>query len=353
MERAVPIQLHFQAAIPQSRGTVRFDCTIVRESHARMAKSLFEYAEWLTERNLRWPAAPKLESAKATPYLKPLPGIKAVTWNVYGTLLRISDGDLLFLHPQEVRMEIALDKTIQEFNMWNSMTRKPGKPWEYMYQKYQHALEDLKMASSGRKGDITEVNSGQIWKKLLGMLDKKDYEYDVGFYGDLDELAIKVAYFFHSSLQGVEAAENALQALITIQSPGLRQALLADAQPFTVVQLFRALMEQGSIPRPDTLFTPSLNTFSYVEGVRKPSKTLFLRAVDRFVKVGIEPEQILHVSSRVGDDLAVAKSLGMRTALYAAEKLGLQAAAEELKDPATKPDRLITSLMQVRDLVGA
>lgn len=317
-----------------------------------MAKSLFEYAEWLTERNLRWPAAPKVESAKATPYLKALSGIKAVTWNVYGTLLRITDGDLLFQHPQAIRMEIALDKTIQEFNMWNSMTRKPGKPFEYMQQKYLHAFDELKMASSGRKGDVTEVNSAHLWKRLLSMLDKKDYEYDVDFYGDLDELSEKVAYFFHCSLQGVEAAEGALPVLLAVQGGGLRQSLLSDAQPFTIVQVFRALLAQGSIPRPDVLFTPSLNTFSYVEGVRKPSKTLFLRAVDRFVKIGIEPEQILHVSSRVADDLAVAKSLGMRTALYAAEKLGLQVTPDELKDPATKPDRLLTSLMQVRDLLS-
>ena len=317
-----------------------------------MAKSLLEYAEWLAERNLRWPAAPKLESAKATPYLKPLSGIKAVTWNVYGTLLRISDGDLLFQHPQPIRMEIALDKTIQEFNMWNSMTRKPGKPWEYMQQKYLHVFDELKMASSGRKGDITEVNSAHIWKKLLSMLDKKDYEYDVELYGDLDEFSEKVAFFFHCSLQGVEASNGALSAVLAIQSAGLRQALLADAQPFTLVQLTRALQDQGAIPRKEPLFSPSLNTFSYVEGVRKPSKTLFLRAVDRLVKIGIEPEQILHVSTRVHDDLAVAKSLGMRTALYAAEKLGLQAAAEELKDPATKPDRLMTKLLDVREILG-
>src|SRR6185436_4373061 len=137
--------------------------------------------------------------------------------------------------------------------------------------------------------------------------------------------------------------------LLQLQSGGLRQALLADAQPFTPVQLLRALEEQGTLPD-EPLFTSSLNTFSCVEGVRKPSKTLFLRAVDRLVKSGIEPEQILHVSSRVRDDLAVAKSLGMRTALYAAEKLGLQASSEELKDAATKPDRLITSLDQVREI---
>lgn len=318
-----------------------------------MAKSLLEYAEWLAERNLKWPAAPNLETAKATPYLKPLPDIRAISWNVYGTLLRISDGDLLFQHPQAIRMEIALDKTIQEFNMWNSMTRKPGKPWEYMQQKYLHALDDLRLASSGRKGDMTEVNSAQIWKKLLSMLDKKDYTYDTALYGDLDEYSEKVAYFFHSSLQGVEAPEGALKALLAVQSAGIRQAILADGQPFTIVQVFRALREQGNLPSPEAIFSPPLSTLSYIEGVRKPSKTLFLRAVDRFVRVGIEPEQILHISSRVKDDLAVAKSLGMRTALFAAEKLGLQVSGDELKDPATKPDRLLTKFDQVRELVGA
>ena len=317
-----------------------------------MAKSLFEYTEWLTERKLRWPAPPKMETAKATPYLKPLPGIKAVTWNVYGTLLRITDGELLFHHPQAVRMEIALDKTIQEFNMWNSMTRKPGKPWEYMQLKFVNALDELKMASSGRKGDVTEVNSAQLWRKLLGMLDKKDYEYDTSLYGDMDELAEKVAYFFHSSLQGIEAAPGALKTVLAISSAGLKQALLADAQPFTIVQLFRVLLDQGTIPEPGGVFKPSLNTLSCVEGVRKPSKTLYLRAVDRFVKLGLEPEEILHVSSRIRDDLAIAKSLGMRTVLYAAEKLGLQATSEEMKDPAMKPDRLITELVQLRDIVG-
>ncbi|MEI8380137.1 MAG: HAD family hydrolase [Planctomycetota bacterium] len=328
------------------------DASFYLKSHHRMAKSLLEYAEWLAERNLRWPAPPALETAKATPYIKPLTGIRAVTWNVYGTLLRIADGDLLFQHPQAIRMEIALDKTIQEFNMWNSMTRKPGKPWEYMQQKYLKVLEDLKMASSGRKGDVTEVNSAEVWKKLLSMLDKKDYEYDTSLYGDIDEFSEKVAYFFHSSLQGVEASEGALDALLSLQSGGLRQAVVTDGQPFTLAQLHRALLAQGRLPSPDAIFSPSLNTFSYIEGVRKPSKTLFLRAVDRFVKLGIEPEQVLHVSSRVKDDLAVAKSLGMRTALYAAEKLGLQVSGEELKDPATKPDRLITKLSQVRDILG-
>ena len=318
-----------------------------------MAKTLLEYADWLLERQLRWPAAPKAEPAKATPYLKPLTAIKAVTWNVYGTLLRIADGDLLFQHPQAIRMEVALDKTIHEFNMWNSMTRKPGKPWEYMLQKYVHALEEQQMASSGRMGDKVEVNSAKLWLKLIGMLDKKDYQYDTSIYGDMEAYSEKVAYFFHSSLQGVEAAPNAHAVLSAVAGGGFRQALLADAQPFTVTQLIRGLREQGPVAAVDSLFQPALHTFSYLEGVRKPARTLFLRAMDRFNKLGLEPENILYISSRVRDDIAIARSLGMRTALYAAEKLGLQADAEDMKDPHLKPDRLLTDLMQVRDLIGA
>ena len=318
-----------------------------------MAKTLLEYADWLAERKLPWPAAPKPEPAKATPYLKPLTGIKAVTWNVYGTLLRIADGELLFQHPQAIRMEVALDKTIHEFNMWNSMTRKPGKPWEYMQQKYLHALDEQQMASSGRKGEPVEVNSAKLWLKLIGMLDKKDYQYDTSLYGDLDGLSEKVAYFFHSSLQGVEAAPQALATLSALSAGGFRQALFADAQPFTIVQLVLALREQGPVPSPDSLFNSPLHTLSYLEGVRKPARTMFLRAMDRFNKLGLEPAQVLYVSTRVRDDLALAKSLGMRTALYAAEKLSLQADPEDMKDSHMKPDRLLTDLAQVRDLVGA
>ena len=161
-----------------------------------------------------------------------------------------------------------------------------------------------------------------------------------------------MAYFFHSSLQGVEAAPHALATLVALSSSGIRQALFADAQPFTVTQLICALREQGTVPLPDSLFDSSLHTFSYIEGVRKPSRTLFLRAMDRFNKLGLEPGNVLYVSTRVRDDLAVAKSLGMRTALYAAEKLSLQAEPEDMKDPHLKPDRLVTDLAQVRELVG-
>ena len=57
-----------------------------------MPQSLTEYAEWLDGRDHTWPVPPPVEPVKATPSARPLDGVAAVTWSVYGTLLRISDG---------------------------------------------------------------------------------------------------------------------------------------------------------------------------------------------------------------------------------------------------------------------
>src|ERR1700722_12295365 len=163
-----------------------------------MAKTLSEYADWLDERKLIWPAAPKRVPITAKPSIGQLAGIRAVAFSVYGTLVRITDGQLLLQHPQAVRMEIALDKTIKEFNMWNSMTRKPGKPAEGMIVRYARALDEQRMAVTAAPGEVPEVDAAVLWMKLIRQLQQKDYTYEISKYGELEEFAEKVAYFFHS-----------------------------------------------------------------------------------------------------------------------------------------------------------
>ena len=69
------------------------------------------------------------------------PKVRAVLWTVYGTLLSIPPhGELLFQHPQDFVQEMALEKTISEFKMWGSMSRKPGQPADYMREIYRKAV---------------------------------------------------------------------------------------------------------------------------------------------------------------------------------------------------------------------
>lgn len=317
-----------------------------------MPQSLAEYAQWLADRNLRWPAPPKMEPVRAQPHLDPIPGIRVVLWNLYGTLLRIADGELLHEVPDRLRMEVALDKTIREFNMWYSMTRKPGAPWEYMSVIYRRIVEDMQLISTRRKGDVREVDSAKAWRKVLDKLMQKEYAYDEAQYGDLDDLSEKIAYYFHKSLQGHAAAPESARTLTTIADAGLHQGLLADAQCFSVAQLLSDLRDQEPTTPLATLFRSDLGTLSYLLGVRKPSLSLFAAAYRKVKALGVEPEQVLYIGSRVAGDLAVAKSVGFHTAVYAGEKLGLSLTAADLQNPETCPDRLLTKLGQVRDVLG-
>lgn len=317
-----------------------------------MPKSLQEYAEWLAGRDLIWPKPPPAEPVKAKPFIKPLPGIRAVTWSVYGTLLRISGGELTFDSTTGIQMQVALEKTIDEFNMWNSMTRKPGAPWETMAPKYRRFLEDKQMAGTERKGDVPEVDSAEIWLRIIGGLLQKEYSYDQLLYGDLDDLAEKIAYFFHANLQGVEAAPNALGTLQSVAQAGIVQGVLANAQWFTLAQMLQALSVQGKLPPLWDLFDSECMTLSCEEGVRKPSPSLYETCLKRLAGKGIGPAGVLHIGTRLKDDLAVAKALGMKTALYTGDRLMMQATPAELKDPNTKPDRLLTDLDQIRDVLG-
>jgi FMN phosphatase YigB (HAD superfamily) len=314
-----------------------------------MPLSLEQYAAYLDTRDLPWPAPPEVDRPKVKPHLVPLPTVRAVTWNIYGTLLAIAGGDLVFEHPNDFIMTVALDKTVQEFKMWASMSRKPGQPAEYMKVIYDQVLDEQKLATGGEK--YPEVTADRLWEAIIKKLFQKDYKFDASFYGSLNEYGRKVAYFFHASLQGTACYPGAAAALRHVSSAGLAQGLLADAQCFTTVQLQRGLAAQGPVNLDDVM--PSdLRALSYEVRGRKPSERLLRHSLKQFANRGITPDQVLHVGSRVVQDLIPARRLGMKTALFAGDRASLQASAAQLKDPPGRPDVLLSELDQIAFVIS-
>ncbi len=186
-----------------------------------MALTLQEYASYLDKRSdLSWPAVPEIELARAKPSLTRLAGVRAVTWNIYGTLLALWGGQLYLEHPQKLMMDIALDKTIQEFKMWASMSRKPGQPADYLRQIYANILlEQQSVPVAGEK--FPEISADRIWNAFIKKLFRKDYQFDALSMGSLNEFSRKVAYFFHASMQGTACYPGRSRGLATRESAGL------------------------------------------------------------------------------------------------------------------------------------
>src|SRR5262249_34536510 len=193
---------------------------------------------------------------------------------VYGTLLAVAGGELYFEHPDQFVMEVALDKTIQEFKMWGSMSRKPGQPADYLRQIYNNLLAEQRTLPGGSEKH-PEVSVDRLWEAFIKRLLQKEYQFDASFYGSLNEFSRKVAYFFHASLQGTSCYAGAAAALRHVKESGLAQGLIANAQCFTAVQLQRGLTGQDAEARLDDLVEPGLRACSSEVRARKPSERLF------------------------------------------------------------------------------
>lgn len=310
-----------------------------------MALSLEEYADELANRKeLIWPKPPTPESASARPGIKLLPGVKCVLWNVYGTLLNIFQGEILFQHPKDIVMDVALDKTIQEFKMWASMSRKPGQPSAYMKVIYdQVMMEQMGIGMPGGE-KFPEKLSEKVWESIVNKLFQKDYKFDVGHYGSLNEYSKKIAYFFHASLQGTAAYPGGVEAVRTLSEIGIRQGLFSEGQCFTPAQVRRAILNEEPGLDPDLMIDRKLRILSCEVGARKPSDRMFKKALEVTKSAGLQPEQVLFVSNRLEQDLGHGRKVGFRTALFVGDKSTLQAKPEQLKDPNLRPDLLLTRL---------
>jgi hypothetical protein len=248
-------------------------------------------------------------------------------------------------------MDAALDKVIKEFKMWQSMSRKPGKPEDYLKELYKKALTALKMTGGGSE-KYPEVQAERIWDDLVKKLQQKEYKFDATVLGSLPEFLQKLAYFFHASIQGTGPYPGAADAVRLVADGGRVQGLLADGQSFTLTQLALGFRTQDPSFDPGMYFPANLRLVSAERKARKPSDTLFKAAVEALAARGISPSETLHVGSSIPRDIAPAKRHNMRAALFAGDKGSLVATKEQLQEPATRPDVLLTELAQIADVIA-
>jgi FMN phosphatase YigB (HAD superfamily) len=161
-----------------------------------------------------------------------------------------------------------------------------------------------------------------------------------------------VAYFFHASLQGVAAAPGAVALLDQLRAAGLRAGAFGDGQQFTLAQTLRAFRSERKLADVGDVLTPQFVVLSYQSGVRQPSASLSQALVAALAAVGLEPRQVLHVSHRLEADLVPARQAGFRTALVAADENCTHVDKAVVRDPERRPDRLITDLLQIRQIAG-
>nr|WP_276611748.1 HAD family hydrolase [Thiorhodococcus mannitoliphagus] len=268
--------------------------------------------------------------------LGPLPDVRAVLFDVYGTLLTSKTGHAGPNPPSDAG---AIDAALTAAGWPNAEIPKG--------LDVAAALENRVQASAAerrKKGeDYPAADARAIWRdvlaKILGTSPKK-----------LDAAAIeRFVVELECRINPVCPMPDLRETLAELRARDLKLGVVSDGQFYTPLVLEAAL----GLPPAEAGIEPSCSLYSYQIGVTKPSPLLYEEAMIALEnEFAILSDEVLYVGSRFEEGILPANAMGFRTALYAGDAASLQLGANDLDAMShAPPDRILTGLAQLKEVL--
>lgn len=266
--------------------------------------------------------------------LKPLNDIKAVMFDIYGTLIISGSGDIGLSINQH--REQAFRSALLAAGIGNKFDRYNITGSDYFIREIEKNHQKKREIGI----DFPEVDIREIWETVLNVLSEKSL---------IDPVRDENQHF-------IVAVEYECRMNPTWPMPGMREILnYLDKKEFITgiisnAQFFTPLLIKAHTGRTlnELGFEPELCYFSYEYDAGKPSIKLFELAKSALLtKYHIEPPQVLYIGNDMLNDVMPATKCGFRTALFAGEKRSLRLREQDSSVEEYKPDITLTTLKQL------
>lgn len=271
------------------------------------------------------------------PVLRSLSAIEAVMFDVYGTLFISASGDVGT--SMSTRCGDAFGEALAAVGVKLSASVECVPADDLLVASIQTAHEESRAAGV----EYPEVDIVQVWAATLQRL------FDQGLLAerpdgvDLAQLAVEYEVRTNPTWPMPAAAD----CLAELEQRRLRLGIVSNAQFFTR-ELFPALLDKTT----DQLgFDPQLQFYSYAVGWAKPGTYLYEQAAEALSAADIPARNVLYIGNDMLNDVAAARQVGFRTALFAGDKRSLRLREADQRVRGIEPDLVLTDLAQVADCI--
>lgn len=278
------------------------------------------------------------------PALSVLNDIHVVLFDVYGTLLISASGEV----------GTAVDRCRAESFMaaleavgW-SLPSSSGLVDDAVCQQAASTLLDAIHAdhhlARERGIEYPEVDIVAIWRRTIEDLCERGLLDAAPDNVDLQRVALEYEVRTNPCwpMPGVVACLEALRAR------DLQLGIVSNAQFFTPL-LFPALLSRSL----EALgFSPRLRFYSYQVGRAKPGLELYERAAAAVAASGWRSHNVLFIGNDMLNDVAAARRVGFRTALFAGDGRSLRTRDGDPRVEGVRPDLVVTHLSQLVDCIA-
>jgi putative hydrolase of the HAD superfamily len=265
------------------------------------------------------------------PLLARLPAIKAVLFDVYGTLFVSSAHNLQ--STDRMAAAKAFCAALASVGRIGRCTGATG------FARLATVIRSAHATAHRAGNDHPEIDIRDVWKVTLNSLEND------GLLDPVDmraEQICRLAVEFECRTNPVWPMPHAAWCLRTLKAAGIQMGLISNAQFFTR-KLFPALLGATTA---ELGISSHLQFYSYQYGAAKPGTHLHFAASAALAKMHIHPSETLCIGNDMLNDVVPAAKLGFRTALFAGDQRSLRSVSCPGWS-AVAPDLVLTDLDQL------
>ncbi len=268
------------------------------------------------------------------PKLDPLSGIRAVLFDVYGTLVISASGDIGLAGERGTTGAFAA--ALEAAGITAPAAGGPA--------RLEQTIRAFHARHKATGTEFPEVDILAIWEEVLeGEIPGGEVP------ASRDKLA-HLAVEYECRVNPVWPMPGLVRLPADLRRRSLVLGIVSNAQFYTPLMLEGFLGASLA----DLGFDAAYCTWSYRLLEAKPSTRIYQAALAGLDRVhGIAPSEVLYVGNDLRNDIWPASLTGCRTALFAGDARSLRLRADDPRCAGVVPDRIITALSQITDAILA
>lgn len=296
--------------------------------------------KWLDEQAELLPIATNF-----CPNLKPnseknLPA-KAVIFDIYGTLLISSSGDI----DQAAFSEDYMEKALYAGG-FNTDYYKSG--------VFSFLLNQLAVKTASNQKELKlkghpfpDIDIFKVWDEMLVAAEHEGLLHRSG-----NESLAETILVFEVLSNKVFPMPGMKETLQKLKEKNIPLGIVSNAQFYTPILMNYFLNGKIDVTQKIEYFEPDLTVFSFNELKAKPDVALFEKFIPSLKgKYGILPQETVFIGNDMLKDVYTAKQAGLQTILFAGDKRSLRLRENDEGVKGLFPDYIITDLKQLLTIV--
>jgi putative hydrolase of the HAD superfamily len=284
-----------------------------------------------------------------------LGGIKAVIWDIYGTLVRTESGDISSSIKDRAGALQVFSTIIEEFGFDCAFKNIKGPPEKWMLERYLDRIDKADRAKRRKGEKFPEVRIERIWQDIIESLARRGYKPDLARFGEIENLAQAVAYHFDLVISNTSLYRGAARVVRELNRRGFIQGIISNAQFYTPINLHLMLKDElgEKYRRLDDYFHRDLRIFSYNTGSCKPGKAIFEQAIKALDNIGLKPGECLYIGNDMYRDVWGAWRHGFKTVYAAHDQNACRSRIDKRQCHKLVPDAITKSLRNIPHVAAA